>query len=131
MDFKKLYFANAGDSRCVLASRRLGVVAMSYDHKPHDEREKKRIEAAGGAVHMKRVDGDLAVSRTFGDFAYKQRADLPASEQKVSNGPDTILHKRSDMNDEFLILACIPSDATFTVYKNYNTFNPFFDVPSP
>lgn len=107
--------ANAGDSRCVLASKRLGVVPLSFDHKPNDELEKKRIEAAGGTVHMKRVDGDLAVSRTFGDFAYKQRADLPASEQKVSNIPDTMLHKRIDTEDEFLVLAC---DGLWDVFSN-------------
>lgn len=43
---KKLYVANAGDSRCVLA-RNGEAVALSYDHKPDNEEEKKRIEAAG------------------------------------------------------------------------------------
>ena len=45
-DMKKLYVANAGDSRCVLA-RNGEAVALSYDHKPDNEEEKKRIEAAG------------------------------------------------------------------------------------
>jgi serine/threonine protein phosphatase PrpC len=97
--------ANAGDSRCVL-SKKSGIEGMSTDHKPYDEKEKARIEAAGGIVHMKRVDGDLAVSRTFGDFAYKQRRDLPASEQKVSAVPDIKVINRDDDDDEFLILAC-------------------------
>jgi serine/threonine protein phosphatase PrpC len=74
--------ANAGDSRCVLATNN-GTKAMSEDHKPYDEPERRRIEAAGGRVQWRRVDGDLAVSRAFGDFQYKMRDDLGPKEQKV------------------------------------------------
>ena len=52
------------------------LVGMSIDHKPNNEGEQRRIEAAGGVVHMKRVDGDLAVSRAIGDFTYKQNKAL-------------------------------------------------------
>ena len=45
-DMKKLYVANAGDSRCVLA-RGGETIPLSYDHKPDNEEEKRRIEAAG------------------------------------------------------------------------------------
>jgi serine/threonine protein phosphatase PrpC len=45
-NMKKLYVANAGDSRCVLARNGLAV-PLSYDHKPDNEEEKKRIEKAG------------------------------------------------------------------------------------
>ena len=105
--------ANAGDSRCVLSTLS-GVKAMSVDHKPTDELEKKRIQAAGGTVHMKRVDGDLAVSRTFGDFAYKNRTDLPAAQQKVSPVPDIVIHQRTN-DDEFILLAC---DGVWDVLSN-------------
>jgi serine/threonine protein phosphatase PrpC len=74
--------ANAGDSRCVMGTGG-GTKPLSEDHKPNDEGEKKRIEAAGGVVSWKRVDGDLAVSRALGDFQYKTRPDLPAEQQKV------------------------------------------------
>jgi serine/threonine protein phosphatase PrpC len=74
--------ANAGDSRCVLGTNG-GFKAMSEDHKPYDEGERKRIEDAGGSVQWKRVDGDLAVSRALGDFQYKGRTDLPPHSQKV------------------------------------------------
>ena len=79
---KHIICANAGDSRCVLGLD--GVTKpLSYDHKPNLEMERKRIENAGGSVQWKRVDGDLAVSRAFGDFQYKQRSDLQPGEQKV------------------------------------------------
>jgi serine/threonine protein phosphatase PrpC len=61
---------------------------LSEDHKPTDEGEKNRIEAAGGTVSWKRVDGDLAVSRALGDFQYKTRPDLPAEQQKVGGGEE-------------------------------------------
>lgn len=105
--------ANAGDSRCVLSTLS-EVKAMSIDHKPTDELEKKRIQAAGGTVHMKRVDGDLAVSRTLGDFAYKNRTDLPAAQQKVSPVPDIVVHQRT-AEDEFVLLAC---DGVWDVLSN-------------
>lgn len=74
--------ANAGDSRCVMGTAGI-TKALSYDHKPNLELERKRIENAGGCVQWKRVDGDLAVSRAFGDFQYKTRPDLKPQEQKV------------------------------------------------
>jgi protein phosphatase 1B len=105
--------ANAGDSRCVLGTGG-GVVPMSYDHKPFDTAERDRIEAAGGTVQWKRVDGDLAVSRALGDFQYKTSDELPAEQQKVSPEPDIIIHKRCDA-DEFLLIAC---DGLWDVMSN-------------
>ena len=80
--------ANAGDSRCVMGTNK-ATKPLSEDHKPSDDGERRRIEAAGGRVQWKRVDGDLAVSRALGDFQYKTRSDLGPKEQKVflqSNG---------------------------------------------
>ena len=48
-DMKKLYAANAGDSRCVLA-RAGKAIPLSYDHKPDNEEEKNRIEKAGSTI---------------------------------------------------------------------------------
>ena len=79
---KYIICANAGDSRSVLGTDG-SAKPLSYDHKPNLELERKRIENAGGSVQWKRVDGDLAVSRAFGDFQYKTRPDLPPEEQKV------------------------------------------------
>lgn len=48
-DMKKLYIANAGDSRCVLA-RGGKALALSLDHKPENEEERARIEHAGSTI---------------------------------------------------------------------------------
>jgi serine/threonine protein phosphatase PrpC len=69
-DMKKLWVANAGDSRCVLA-REGAAVALSVDHKPENEEEKARIEKAGSVIQEGRVDGNLNLSRAIGDMRYK------------------------------------------------------------
>lgn len=70
--------ANAGDSRAVLC-RASKPVELSQDHKPNEAGERERIEAAGGRieeipvgarVHY-RVNGNLNLSRSIGDFEYK------------------------------------------------------------
>lgn len=71
---KTLYFANCGDTRIVLSSG-LKSVRCSIDHKPYINEETKRIESRGGFVSIEfgidRVNGVLAVSRSFGDkFLY-------------------------------------------------------------
>jgi serine/threonine protein phosphatase PrpC len=96
--------ANAGDTRCIMSVSR-GVKELSFDHKPSNMPERKRIEAAGGRVQFDRVDGDLAVSRAFGDFQFKNRSDLPPKDQKVSCLPDITVHERTPHDDMFII-AC-------------------------
>jgi len=105
--------ANAGDSRCCMGQAGT-FYPMSEDHKPYDALERERIEAAGGTVQWKRVDGDLAVSRALGDFQYKQRSDLPPEQQKVSCEPDIKWWERKP-TDEVLLLAC---DGLWDVMSN-------------
>jgi len=64
--------ANSGDSRGILSKSNSEVVLpLSFDHKPTNDGEVTRIENDDGFVRGGRVDGDLAVSRSFGDFGYK------------------------------------------------------------
>ena len=51
---------------------------MSDDHKPDNAGELARIEKAGHHVEDSRVDGNLALSRAFGDFQYKDQSSLKA-----------------------------------------------------
>lgn len=94
--------ANTGDSRAIL--QRYGkVVPLSFDHKPNNVVERRRIQQANGYVKRKRVDGDLAVSRAFGDFCMKQASKPP---QKVIVDPDILIYPRDLSGDEFIVLAC-------------------------
>ena len=64
----ELVVANAGDSRCVLC-RDGRAIDLSVDHKPEDDDERKRIEAAGGKVTADgRVNGGLNLSRAIGGY---------------------------------------------------------------
>lgn len=71
-----IYCSNAGDSRAVLSRGAKGVVPLSEDHKPDNAGELARIEKAGHHVEDSRVDGNLALSRAFGDFQYKDGVTL-------------------------------------------------------
>ncbi|KAK4255829.1 hypothetical protein QN277_008774 [Acacia crassicarpa] len=107
IDCHKLVIANVGDSRAVLS--RNGVAKqLSVDHEPITEREK--IEDRGGFVSnfpgdVARVDGQLAVSRAFGDKTLKKH---------LSSEPD-VTEEIIDEDAEFVILA---SDGLWKVMTN-------------
>ncbi|KAF2740622.1 protein phosphatase-like protein 2c [Polyplosphaeria fusca] len=100
----KIYVANSGDSRSVLGIKGRAK-PLSYDHKPQNETEKARIQAAGGFVDFGRVNGNLALSRAIGDFEFKKSAELPPEHQIVTAFPDVEIHDITE-DDEFLVIAC-------------------------
>lgn len=51
---------------------------MSFDHKPENEEEIARIEAAGSVVTDGRVDGHLNLTRALGDLKFKKKEGLTA-----------------------------------------------------
>jgi len=98
-----LVIANVGDSRTIVA--RDGKVAFATtDHKPSNAEEKARIERCGGSVRMNRVDGDLAVSRAFGDGPFKRVAANDLRNQKVIAVPD-ITRLALNIGD-VIVIAC-------------------------
>ena len=101
---KKLYFANAGDSRVVMC--RAGTAeAMSEDHKPEMDSEKIRIYKADGWISDGRVKGNLNLTRGFGDLEYKQNKKLKPEDQMITANPDL---KVIDFKDDidFVIIGC-------------------------
>ncbi|CAH8455064.1 unnamed protein product [Schistosoma bovis] len=100
-----LYCGNAGDSRAV-CSRRGVAEPLSTDHKPTLRAEKERISAAGGWVDAKRVNGNLALSRAFGDFVFKRNPHQSAENQIVTANPDVFVRRLSVEDDEFIVLCC-------------------------
>lgn len=105
---QKVFVANAGDSRCILMSG-AATKDLSCDHKPTLKTERLRIRKAGGFVLNPedggRVDGNLSLSRAFGDFAYKKNEKLSPSEQKITCEPEVLCHNLSAA-DSFLVLGC-------------------------
>ena len=121
--------ANAGDCRAMLIQDEAGVVPsnkapplkkssfveLSEDHRPDNKAEERRIKKAGGFVFGGRLEDDLAVSRGFGDYRYKdehitvhgtcpQNKKTP-HDQKVSPHPEIKFHSRKS-NHKFLFLGC-------------------------
>lgn len=110
---KKIYCGNVGDSRSI-ASVRGRVQSLSYDHKPNNELETKRILAAGGWVEFNRVNGNLALSRALGDFVFKKNETKKAEDQIVTAYPDVDI-KDLTSDHEFILLAC---DGIWDVLSN-------------
>lgn len=114
----KLFCGNAGDSRCVL-SRKGVAVPLSRDHKPQNKEEVIRITEAGGFVQFGRVNGNLALSRAFGDFEFKKNPNLPPEKQVVTCDPE-IEELEITPEDEFVVLAC---DGIWDVLSNQQVVN--------
>lgn len=85
---KKLYCANAGDSRGI-ACRKGQLITLSNDHKPNNPEEMERIYNAGGWVEFNRVNGNLALSRALGDFLFKRNDTFPPEQQIVTGEHET------------------------------------------
>ncbi|KAL1336239.1 hypothetical protein HN51_030638 [Arachis hypogaea] len=104
---QQLWIANVGDSRAVL-SRGGQAIQMTVDHEPNTERG--IIENKGGFVSnmpgdVARVNGQLAVSRAFGDRNLKSH---------LRSDPD-VQHCDIEQDTELLILA---SDGLWKVMAN-------------
>lgn len=125
--------ANLGDSRAMLcrsssdgpnekSKRNNTIISLSNDHKPCNEEEKARIEAAGGVVLGDKIEGRLAVSRALGDFDFKDIDSVlfAAGPQKneddnsISNiGDNTICSNEQKGEIKFIhpndqMVSCIP-----------------------
>lgn len=101
----ELICANAGDSRSYLYDCEGKTIALSSDHKPELDEEKKRIKAAGGYVSEGRVNDNLNLSRAIGDFEFKKNKKLKPTEQIISAFPD-IKTVKLERKPRFLIIGC-------------------------
>ena len=115
----QLIVGNVGDSRVLLStllpssppstsgSNPWTMMPMTRDHKPEDPDERSRIERFGGKVEKGRVDGNLAVSRAFGDRYFKTNANAANSlEQKVIAVPDVTTATVPWNKGAFAVLCC-------------------------
>jgi len=110
-----LRVGNVGDSR-ILLGRSDGTIypgpgtdsGLTTDHKPDLDSEKERIERCGGHVQsvmgVSRVNGDLAVSRAFGDAQHKETGGPGQEDHPVTADPE---FNEFDCNpSDFLMLVC-------------------------
>jgi len=126
----ELYLVNLGDSRGLLFNHEGKILLETKDHKPGDPDEKKRIELAGGFVQtfgVPRVNGNLALSRAFGDFALKGPVGKnPLTEYPVSSVPDVYhIHLSKGNNHLKVLLAC---DGLWDIYKSQQVVDELLKV---
>jgi len=131
---RRLFAANVGDSRVVLCRAGGQCVELTSDHKPSRPDEAARVRAAGGFILHKRVMGELAITRAFGDKSFKMgiKAMLEEEAEELAGGADgndqvkdltaplvsaepEIASMILGHNDEFLLLAC---DGLFDVFRS-------------
>lgn len=111
LEGSKLIVANVGDSRGVMCDSRGNAIPISFDHKPQQMRERKRIKEAGGFVTFNgvwRVAGILATSRALGDYPLKDK-------KLVIADPDILTFNLTDHKPLFVILA---SDGLWDTFSN-------------
>lgn len=95
-----------GDSR-VIASKNGQMKELTEDHKPLNPEESKRIVKAGGSVSVdNRVDGELAMSRAFGDWNLKEHF-------CIDSGTQT----KRELSYEERKVICIPEFSTIELEK--------------
>jgi len=97
---RMMYICWAGDSEATLFKKNGDNIVLCKTHKANSETEKMRIEELGGFIQdvngVQRLNGILAVTRSFGDSRFKRF---------VTSEPEIVAHKL-DGNEDFLILAC-------------------------
>jgi serine/threonine protein phosphatase PrpC len=89
-----VYFINVGDSEAILCQRDGTVVMATEKHTPLSERT--HIEAMGGYVSEtipRRVNGLLAVGRSFGDQIYNMSPCDDGYESLISCRPDIQMYR--------------------------------------
>lgn len=111
LDSGKLWVANVGDSRGVLCNDKGVAIPMSFDHKPSQLKEKKRIQEAGGFISLNgvwRVQGVLATSRALGDYPLKEQ-------NVIVSDPDVLSFDVKVHKPAFAVLA---SDGLWDTHSN-------------
>lgn len=117
----QVFLINAGDSRSILFQNQR-LIQATKDHGPDDPTEQARIIRAGHKVTKQvhasgqeqfKIDDEIAVSRAFADFDYKDKDSLPYDEQAITCKPDIFVIPR--MRESTIILAC---DGIWDVFEN-------------
>jgi len=112
---KEYFIANVGDSRAVL-SRGGMAVDLSVDHTLKRKDELERVIAAGCKVKDNRVNGVLAVTRSFGDTQHKEEEEEGSGVLAIPE----ITREKIEKMDEFLILA---TDGLWDVMSSQQAIN--------
>jgi len=98
---RRMLVAHAGDSRCVVGLNDGRAHVLTREHRVTRPDESARIMAAGGCIVNHRLNGILAVSRSFGDLAHRNAAAVCPT---LTAAPEVTI-RNLQPHDEFVILA--------------------------
>ena len=150
----KTYIANVGDSRCLLSlNNGTKYIVVTEDHKPNNEKEKKRIIENGGKIYQTQTfvpnlannsskqillgpfrvfPGRLSCSRTIGDIEAK-KTEFGGNPNVIIPKPNIYIFDLSKEDIDFFIMGCDGIydqltnkeilDAAWQVFKNKNNEN--------
>ena len=108
-----VYNGNVGDSRASLISSKK-IIRLSQDHRTSDKEERKRIISEGGMIINNRVNGELMLTRSFGDFDFKKnKNNIKKNNDELSRFRKGVICKPfvsqieidQNINNQFLFLA--------------------------
>ena len=125
---KKIYVANVGDSRALFSQKKgKSFVVVTDDHKPNNDKERKRIIQNGGHVYQSRtvisgaenenlngqilygpyrvLPGRLSVSRTIGDIEAKSPK-FGGNPNVIIWEPDIFIFDLNKIDTDFFIMGC-------------------------
>jgi len=121
IQYKNIFWViNVGDSRAVLCNFENEATQLSFDHKPNNPEEKKRIENLGGKITFDGSDWrikTLSLSRAFGDLDC-----CPF----VTHLPH-IYKYNLNLKDKFIIIAC---DGLWDVFTNKEAIDYILNLKS-
>lgn len=116
-EISTLYCANVGDSRGVLISK-TGFTRITYEHKPSDDLENKRIKNNGGVIFSGRIFGQFGLTRAFGNVPLKKWVIAEPFIKKI----------QLSENDRYVIIA---SDGVWDVISDKECFEYSFKYNNP
>lgn len=127
-----IYQINLGDSRSIIFLPNK-IISVTEDHSATDKNEIARITSAGGKVFYGRVQGQLMVSRSFGDFPFKINKNKPYDpiNGMVSAKPDIKIISLNDLNIDITktpLHIILTSDAPYErdAFDDYDLINLFW-----
>ena len=114
---KVLYFANIGDSRATLCSGGKAI-RITTDHKATEPSEIARVKRDGGVIANNRLGGQLAITRSLGDFDMKKHCLIATPE---------FIRRQIFAGDDFVIIA---SDGLWDVMDDQAAVNIVMKSPN-
>ena len=140
----KIYIANLGDSRIIMSEKNgKKITQITNDHKPNEINEKKRILKNGGKIYQSKIPiinekkenkiiigpyriipSKLSVSRTIGDFEYKNNK-FGGNNKIIISEPDIFVFDIKNNDIDFLILGC---DGIFDLLNNKDIIKSVWNI---